>query len=58
MLILRLGRDKTIIIGKDIEIVVIDIRGKSVQLGITAPRSIPVHRKEVYEAICREKAKK
>ncbi len=41
-------------IGDDVEIVVVDIRGDKVRLGITAPRRIQVHRKEVYEAIKRE----
>jgi carbon storage regulator len=41
-------------IGDDIEITVVDIRGDKVRLGITAPATIPVHRKEVYEAIQRE----
>jgi len=41
-------------IGDDIEITIVDIRGDKVRLGITAPNTIPVHRKEVYEAIQRE----
>ena len=41
-------------IGDDIEITVVDIRGDRVRLGITAPQSVSVHRKEVYEAIRRE----
>jgi carbon storage regulator len=41
-------------IGDDIEITIVDIRGDKVRLGITAPATIPVHRKEVYEAIQRE----
>jgi carbon storage regulator len=41
-------------IGDDIEITVVDIRGDKVRLGINAPRDIMVHRKEVYEAIRRE----
>lgn len=54
MLVLSRQRDETIMIGDDIEITVVDIRGDKVRLGITAPTSIPVHRKEVYEAIQRE----
>jgi carbon storage regulator len=42
-------------IGDDIEITVVDIRGEKVRLGINAPPHVPVHRKEVYEAIKREK---
>lgn len=51
MLVLSRQRDETIMIGDDIEITVVDIRGDKVRLGITAPTSIAVHRKEVYEAI-------
>jgi len=54
MLVLSRQRDETIMIGDDVEITVVDIRGDKVRLGITAPRSIKVHRKEVYEAIKRE----
>lgn len=55
MLVLSRQRDETIMIGDDIEITIVDIRGDKVRLGISAPHSIPVHRKEVYEAIKREK---
>ncbi|MDP6545269.1 MAG: carbon storage regulator CsrA [Phycisphaerae bacterium] len=51
MLVLSRQRDQTIIIGDDIEITVVDIRGEKVRLGISAPAHIPVHRKEVYESI-------
>ncbi len=54
MLVLSRQRDETIMIGDDIEITVVDIRGDKVRLGIAAPSSVPVHRKEVYEAIQRE----
>ncbi len=54
MLVLSRQRDETIIIGDDIEITIVDIRGEKVRLGINAPPHIPVHRKEVYEAIKRE----
>jgi len=54
MLVLSRQRDETIMIGNDIEITVVDIRGDKVRLGITAPREVSVHRKEVYEAIRRE----
>ena len=55
MLVLSRQRDETIMIGDDIEITVVDIRGEKVRLGINAPAHVPVHRKEVYEAIKREK---
>ncbi len=51
MLVLSRTPDQVIRIGDDITIVVIDIRGNKVRLGIKAPKSIPVHRQEVYEAI-------
>jgi carbon storage regulator len=54
MLVLSRQRDQTIVIGDDVEITVVDIRGDKVRLGINAPAEIPVHRKEVYEAIKRE----
>ncbi|UCG31934.1 MAG: carbon storage regulator CsrA [Phycisphaerales bacterium] len=54
MLVLSRQRDETIMIGDDIEITVVDIRGDKVRLGINAPKSVQVHRKEVYLAIKRE----
>jgi len=58
MLVLSRQRDETIVIGDDIEITIVDVRGDKVRLGINAPRSVPVHRKEIYDAIQREKAQK
>lgn len=57
MLILTRKRNERIMIGDNIEIIVVDIKGEQVQLGINAPREIPVHRREVYEAIVRENGK-
>lgn len=54
MLVLSRQRDETIMIGDNIQITVVDIRGDKVRLGIVAPIEIPVHRKEVYDAIQRE----
>lgn len=51
MLVLSRQRDESIMIGDDIEVTVVDIRGDKVRLGITAPGRIAVHRKEVYEAL-------
>lgn len=54
MLVLSRQRDESIIIGDNIVITIVDIRGDKVRLGIDAPTEIPVHRREVYEAIQRE----
>lgn len=54
MLVLSRQRDETIMIGDEVEITVVDIRGDKVRLGINAPRQVQVHRKEVYSAIKRE----
>jgi len=54
MLVLSRQRDETIMIGDDIEVTVVDIRGDKVRIGINAPKEISVHRKEVYDAIRRE----
>ena len=45
-------------IGDNVEIIIVDVRGDKVRLGITAPKEIPVHRREIYDAIQREKAEK
>src|SRR5690606_5573271 len=54
MLVLSRQRDESIIIGDNVVITVVDVRGDKVRLGIEAPIEIPVHRREVYEAIQRE----
>jgi len=55
MLVLSRQKDESIMIGDDVEIVIVDIRGDKVRLGITAPKEVSVHRKEIYEAIQKEK---
>jgi len=55
MLVLSRQRDESIMIGDDVEITIVDVRGDKVRLGIKAPKEIPVHRREIYEAIQREK---
>ena len=57
MLVLSRHRDESIMIGDDIVVTIVDIRGDKVRLGINAPQDIPVHRQEVYEAIQRENRK-
>jgi len=54
MLVLSRHRDESIMIGDDVVVTIVDIRGDKVRLGIEAPQTIPVHRQEVYEAIQRE----
>ncbi len=54
MLVLSRQRDESIIIGDNIVVTIVEIRGDKVRLGINAPTEIPVHRQEVYEAIRRE----
>jgi carbon storage regulator len=51
MLVLTREKDESIMIGEDVEVIIVDISNKKVRLGISAPRMIPVHRKEIYEAI-------
>ena len=58
MLVLSRQRDESIMIGDDVEITIVDVRGDKVRLGIAAPKKIPVHRREIYDAIQREKAQK
>jgi carbon storage regulator len=58
MLVLSRQRDESIMIGDDVEITIVDVRGDKVRLGITAPKTIPVHRREIYDAIQREQAEK
>lgn len=57
MLVLSRHRDESIMIGDDVVITVVDIRGDKVRLGIEAPAEVPVHRQEIYEAIKRENRK-
>jgi carbon storage regulator len=51
MLVLSRLKNETVIIGEDIEVTVIDVRGDKVRLGINAPRNVRVDRKEVHDAI-------
>lgn len=57
MLVLSRKRDESFMIGDEIVVTVVDMRGDKVRLGIEAPTHIPVHRQEIYDAIQREKAR-
>ena len=58
MLVLSRERDQVVMIGDDVEVTVLDIRGDKVRLGINAPKHISVHRKEVWLAVKKEEAEK
>jgi carbon storage regulator len=53
MLVLSRKKNESIVINNDITIVVVEIRGDKVRLGVEAPKEVPVHRREVYDAIVR-----
>ena len=57
MLVLSRHKDEAVMVGDLTKVVVVDIRGDKVRLGIDAPQEIPVHRQEVYDAIIREYGK-
>ncbi|MGL6194514.1 MAG: carbon storage regulator CsrA [Thermoguttaceae bacterium] len=51
MLVLSRKKNESIVINESITVVVVDVRGDKVRIGIDAPKDVPVHRKEVYDAI-------
>ena len=51
MLVLSRKKNESIIINDDITVIIVEIRGDKVRLGIEAPKDVSVHRREVYEAI-------
>jgi carbon storage regulator len=57
MLVLSRKKNESIVINNDITIVVVEIRGDKVRLGIEAPKEVPVHRREVYDLIQAEGSK-
>ncbi len=57
MLVLSRKKNESIIIDNNIQVVVVEIRGNKVRLGVECPKEKPVHRQEVYEAIQRDKQK-
>ena len=58
MLVLSRKKNESIVINDDITIVVVEIRGDKVRLGVESPKEVPVHRREVFEAIQRNEASK
>jgi carbon storage regulator len=56
MLVLSRKKNESIVINNDITVVVVEIRGDKVRLGVEAPKDVPVHRREVYDAIHRNNA--
>lgn len=56
MLVLSRKKNESIVINNNITIVVVEIRGDKVRLGVEAPKEVPVHRREVYDAIKRNSA--
>ncbi|HUU19930.1 MAG TPA: carbon storage regulator CsrA [Sedimentisphaerales bacterium] len=55
MLVLSRHKDESIMIGDNVEVIIVDVQGNKVRLGINAPKDISVHRKEVYRTLQREK---
>ncbi len=56
MLVLSRKIGEAVLLGDDIKIMIVDIRGEKVRIGIDAPKDLPVHRQEVYDAIRRLQA--
>ncbi len=55
MLILTRKVGETVVIGNDVDVTVLGVKGNQVRIGVKAPREIAVHREEIYERICHEK---
>ena len=57
MLVLSRKRDQQIVVGDNVVITIVEIRGDKVRLGIEAPPHVPVHRSEIFDAIARDSAR-
>ncbi len=57
MLILTRRTNESLMVGDDVKVTVLSVKGKQIRLGITAPKEIAVHREEVYQRIQEEKAR-
>jgi len=57
MLVLSRNRGESFVIDNKVIVTVVDVRGENVRLGVEAPKDVPVHRQEVYDAIQRAKVK-
>jgi carbon storage regulator len=55
MLILTRRVGETVIIGNEVDVTVLGVKGNQVRLGVKAPKEIAVHREEIYQRICQEK---
>jgi carbon storage regulator len=55
MLVLSRSKDESIMVGDNVEIMIVGIKNNVIQLGIIAPKMVPVYRKELYGRICRER---
>ena len=56
MLILTRRVGETVVIGNDVDVTVLGVKGNQVRLGVKAPREIAVHREEIYQRICQEQS--
>lgn len=56
MLILTRRTGEAIMIGDDVQVVVLGVKGNQVRIGITAPKDLPVHREEIYQKVLQERS--